>query len=139
MTISELLRRQVIEEASHRCEYCKTSSRLTGMPLIMDHVFPRSLGGNDDRDNLAATCYRCNEFKGAKTGALDPETQELVPLFNPRIELWAQHFVWGNGGTHVMGLTPIGRAMTIALRLNNENVVFARSIWISFGWHPPTE
>lgn len=105
----------------------------------MDHVFPRSLGGNDDCDNLAAACYRCNEFKGAKTSALDPKTQEFVALFNPRIEVWTEHFVWGNGGTHVMGLTPIGRATTIALRLNNENVVLARSIWIGFGWHPPTE
>ncbi|WNZ44583.1 HNH endonuclease signature motif containing protein [Leptolyngbya boryana CZ1] len=62
MTISEALRRQIIEEAGHRCEYCKTSSRLIGMPLIMEHVFPKSLGGQDDRSNLAASCYRCNEF-----------------------------------------------------------------------------
>jgi hypothetical protein len=137
MTISEGLRRQIIEEANHRCEYCQTSSRLTGIPLVMEHILPRSLGGTDDMINLAAACYRCNEFKGAKTEAVDPESQQLVQLFNPRIEDWAAHFFWGNGGTHIIGNTPTGRATVVALRLNNDNLVAARLIWIEFVWHPP--
>ena len=28
--------------------------------------------------------------------------------------------------------------MVIALRLNNDNLVEARAIWIEFGWHPPS-
>ncbi|MEO1067785.1 MAG: HNH endonuclease [Cyanobacteria bacterium J06638_6] len=43
-------------------------------------------GGTDDRRNLEAACYRCNEFKGAKTEAIDPEAQKLLPLFNPRVD-----------------------------------------------------
>jgi hypothetical protein len=139
MSIGDALRQLVIQAADYRCEYCKTSSRLTGMPLIMEHILPRSLGGTDDRSNLAASCYRCNEFKGAKTEALDPKTQELVALFNPHHQSWSTHFMWGNGATHVIGITSIGRATTIALRLNNDNVVTAQSIWIEFGWHPPTD
>jgi 5-methylcytosine-specific restriction endonuclease McrA len=46
----------------------------------MEHILPRSLGGTDDRVNLAAACYRCNEFKGAKTEAVDPAIQQLVQL-----------------------------------------------------------
>ena len=128
MSISEDLRRQVIEEAGFRCEYCKTSSQLAGMPLIMEHIFPRSFGGTDDRNNLAASCYRCNEFKGVKTHAIDPEAGQFVPLFNPQTQCWKDHMTWVNGGTHIVGITPIGRATVIALRLNNENVVDARSI-----------
>ena len=139
MTISEKLRRQVILEADYRCEYCKTSSRLTGTPPVMEHILPRSLGGTDERENLAASCYRCNEFKGAKTHAVDPEMGQLVALFNPRTQAWTEHFVWVNGGTHIAGLTPTGRATVITLRLNNENVVEARAIWIESGWHPPTD
>ena len=139
MTISDRLRRQVIEEARHRCEYCKTSSRLTGTPLIIEHIFPKSLGGSDDRSNLAASCYRCNEFKGAKTDAIEPETKQLVPLFNPRTQSWTDHFVCGNGGTQMIGLTPTSKVTVIALRLNNDNLVEARAIWIEFGWHPPSE
>jgi hypothetical protein len=137
MSISDRLRRQIIEDANNRCEYCLTSSRLTGTPLIIEHILPRSLGGTDQRINLAAACYRCNEFKGTKTEALDPETQQLWSLYNPRTQNWAMHFSWGNGGTHVIGLTPTGRATVVALRLNNDNIVTARSLWIEFSWHPP--
>jgi hypothetical protein len=139
MTISEVLRRQVIEEADYRCEYCKTSSRLTGTPLIMEHILPRSVGGSDNRDNLAAACYRCNEFRGTKTEAIDPETQKIAPLFNPRTQVWKHHFTWSDGGMHVIGTTSTGRATVTALRLNNENIVIARSFWIEFDWHPPTD
>ncbi len=68
MAISAQIRQQVIVNAQYRCEYCKTSSKLTGMPLTMEHIQPKSLGGSDDLINLAAACYRCNEFKGAKIG-----------------------------------------------------------------------
>lgn len=114
------------------------SSRLTGIPLVMEHIVPRSLGGEDYRENLAASCYRCNEFKGAKTHATDPETGQLVALFNPRNQNWNEHFVWVNGGTHMAGLTATGRATVIALRLNNDNLVEARALWIESGWHPPS-
>ncbi|MBW4511077.1 MAG: HNH endonuclease [Scytonematopsis contorta HA4267-MV1] len=136
MTISEQLRRQVIIEADYRCEYCKTSSRVTGQPPVIEHIFPRTLGGTDERENLAASCYRCNEFKGAKTHATDPETGQLVALFNPQSQIWTEHFAWVNGGTHVAGLTPTGRATVMALRLNNENIVESRAIWMEAGWHP---
>jgi hypothetical protein len=139
VTISAQLRQQIITAAHHRCEYCKSSSRLTGTPLVMEHILPRSLGGTDDPENLAASCYRCNEFKGAKIHAIDPDTNQLVELFNPRMQAWKQHFVWDNDGTLISGLTNIGRATVIALRLNNENIVEARTFWVEVGWHPPTE
>ncbi|MFE1744620.1 HNH endonuclease [Coleofasciculus sp. H7-2] len=47
----------------------------------MDHIIPKSAGGSDERENLAASCYRCNEFKGTKTHAIDSETGELLPLY----------------------------------------------------------
>lgn len=139
MTISNSLRQQVIKDAHYRCAYCKAPSLITGARLIMDHIFPLSLGGSDDRENLAAACYHCNEFKGAKIEALDPETQELASLFNPRIQQWNDHFSWENGGTHIMGITSIGRATVIALKLNHDYAVRARAVWIEFAWHPPTD
>ncbi len=138
-SISKSLRQQVINEAGYRCEYCRTSSRLIGMPLVMDHILPSSLGGSDERENLAACCYRCNEFKGAKIKANDPVTNESISLFNPRLQRWLDHFQWANGGTHIIGITAIGRGTVLALRLNNEDVVQARAIWISLSWHPPDD
>ena len=138
-SIRDELRQQVFREAAHRCEYCRTSRRLIGMPLVVDHIVPRSRSGSDERSNLAAACYRCNEFKAAKTDALDHATGEWVLLFHPRIQVWSYHFAWADGGVHVVGLTPTGRATVSALRLNNEYVVEARAIWIARGWHPPED
>jgi HNH endonuclease len=138
LAISSSIRQQVISNAQYRCEYCKTSSKLTGMPLTMEHILPQSLGGSDALDNLAAACYRCNEFKGAKISAIDPQTNELSRLFNPRLDLWHEHFVWIDRGTHVAGISTIGRATIMALRLNNEDIVEARNLWMDFGWHPPS-
>lgn len=137
--ISKSIRQQVIKDAGSRCEYCRTSSRLTGMPLVMDHIIPISLGGSDERNNLCASCYRCNEFKGAKITASDPVTNKLISLFNPRQQKWLYHFNWANGGTHIIGITTTGRATVLALRLNNENIVQARAIWIGLNWHPPQD
>jgi len=37
----------------------------------------------------------------------------------------------------VVGLTAIGRATIVALKMNNEVIVDARRRWVSAGWHPP--
>jgi hypothetical protein len=137
VAISSQIRQQVIDNAQYRCEYCKTSSKLTGMPLTMEHVQPQSLGCSDHPDNLAAACYRCNEFKGAKTSAIDSLTNVSVRLFNPRLDRWIEHFAWANGGTHIVGISSIGSATIYTLRLNNDHIVAARALWIDVGWHPP--
>lgn len=131
-------RQAVFRRANHRCEYCQTARRLIGMPLVIDHVLPTSLGGTDTFENTCAACYRCNEFKGARTHGLDPATSELVPLYDPRRLEWHDHFDWANGGTHIIGTTPTGRATVITLRLNNEYLVESRQLWLGSGWHPPS-
>ena len=131
------IRQQVIATAKHCCEYCQTQQRLTGMPLVLDHIQPQSLGGSSDLSNLAASCYRCNQFKGAKTEAVDPLTQQVVSLLHPRQQAWAEHFTWADEGVQVSGLTPTGRATVEALRLNNPYIVEARKIWVAENWHPP--
>ena len=137
--ISPSIRNFVFERANHCCEYCKTSRRVIGMPLVIDHVIPMSNGGTHDPANLCASCYRCNEHKGSKTQVFDNETNVMVTLFNPRVDRWLEHFIWGDGGTQIIGLTAIGRVSDIGLRLNNPYVVESRSLWVARGWHPPLE
>jgi len=48
------------------------------MPLVMEHICPKTAGGGDESENLAASCYGCNEFKGAKTHVIDPKTSQNV-------------------------------------------------------------
>ena len=136
-SISPKIRQQVISEAQKCCEYCQTQQCLIGMPLVIDHIVPRSLGGSSDHSNLAASCYRCNQFKGAKTQGIDPKTGELVTLFNPRQQVWAEHFAWIKKATQIKGLTAVGRATVSALKLNNKDVIVSRHIWGEQNWHPP--
>ncbi|HWE61772.1 MAG TPA: hypothetical protein VHB98_08680 [Chloroflexota bacterium] len=79
----------------------------------------------------------CNGFKRDRTDGLDPITEQQVRLFNPRSQLWAEHFAWSAGGLQVIGLTPCGRATVIALQLNNVIAVLVRREWIAADWHPP--
>ncbi|HLE29615.1 MAG TPA: HNH endonuclease [Anaerolineales bacterium] len=137
--VSAKLRRQVREDAGTRCGYCRSSEALTGAPLHIDHILPIALGGQTIRENLWLACYRCNEFKGDRTHAVDPETNETVALFNPRTQGWREHFDWSMDGTRIVGQTPCSRATVVALRLNNDYMVEARRYWVEAGWHPPEE
>jgi 5-methylcytosine-specific restriction endonuclease McrA len=74
----------VRERAGYRCEYCHYPEFLSTSPLTIDHIFPRSLGGKDNFNNLALACRRCNERHYNFITGIDPQTQEEIPLFNPR-------------------------------------------------------
>ena len=71
--------------------------------------------------------------------ALDPETGDLVCLFDPRRQVWAEHFAWSDDGTHIVGRTACGRATVRALHLNRPVLVAARHVWVAVGWHPPRD
>lgn len=137
--VSVELRRQVRQDAGARCGYCLSAEELTGSPLTIEHILPTAAGGPTARDNLWLACHRCNEFKGDRTDAFDPEGNEHVPIFNPRTQYWGEHFVWSPDGSRIVGLTPIGRATVVALRLNNEFIVQARRFWVEAGRHPPRQ
>jgi hypothetical protein len=131
------LRRQVAEDAGHRCGYCLSDELLTGVPLAVDHIVPAAKAGETVRDNLWLACRPCNEFKGVETHAPDPETGQLAALFNPRQQSWAEHFAWSKDSILVVGITPTGRATVAALHLNRPLLVKARRRWVAAGWHPP--
>jgi len=133
------LRRQVRADAGWRCGYCHTPEALIGMPLEFEHQHPEAHGGATVRENLWLACIRCNDFKGDRTDAVAPETGETVLLFNPRTQVWMEHFAWSPDGTLIIGVTPVCRATAVALRLNNEYIVVARRFWVEAGWWPPTE
>ena len=67
-------------------------------------------------DNLALACYRCNKFKGPNLAAIDPRTDKLVRLFNPRRQQWNANF--SRRGVLILGRTAVGRATVELLRMN---------------------
>ncbi|MBI4782392.1 MAG: HNH endonuclease [Oscillatoriophycideae cyanobacterium NC_groundwater_1537_Pr4_S-0.65um_50_18] len=137
--IPQKLRDQVEEADRHCCCYCQTSEVNSGIPMTCDHIVPLSKGGANSFENVCLACRTCNEFKSDLTTATDPLTDESVPLFDPRKQKWSDHFEWSADGIRVQGLTTTGRAMVLALRMNNPVIVAARSRWVASGWHPPVE
>lgn len=121
------------------CGYCHTPEALIGMPLEFEHLYPESLGGPTERNNLWLACTRCNDFKGNRIDAVDEQSNERVALFNPRTQVWTEHFAWLPDGITVIGVTPTGRATVVALRLNNEFILMARQFWVEAGRWPPGE
>lgn len=102
--------------------------------MNIEHINPN---GDDDLSNLCLACFSCNLSKAVATTAVDPETQELVALFNPRQQVWKQHFEWIEGGLRLYGKTPTGRATIERLKMNQQRLVRARHNWITAGSHPP--
>jgi 5-methylcytosine-specific restriction endonuclease McrA len=52
-------RAMIYKRDRNSCQYCGSTTRLT-----IDHVLPRSKGGDDSWENLVVACSSCNTKKG---------------------------------------------------------------------------
>jgi hypothetical protein len=133
--IPRSLVRLVTERAGNRCEYCGLSQLGQEATFHIDHIWPSTAGGATTADNLALACVSCSLRKGAKRTATDPDTGTDEPIFNPRQQIWAEHFRWE--GSRVEGLTPTGRATVVALTMNRPLILAIRDEEAARGRHPP--
>ncbi|NER07977.1 MAG: HNH endonuclease, partial [Okeania sp. SIO3C4] len=122
--------------AGGRCEYCKSLAKYATESFCIDHILPKSKGGNDELTNLAYSCMGCNSRKYNKTEALDPVTGEKAPLFNPRNDNWNENFVWSADSLKILGISPMGRATIEALKLNRKSLMNLRKLLVASDEHP---
>jgi hypothetical protein len=108
---------------------------LQGATFHVEHIIPRSRGGQTQLDNLAWACPSCNLHKANRVEVIDADTGNQVPLFNPRLDNWQAHFRWD--GYRVVGHTPTGRATIAALDLNHSRRVQIRQAEELFALFPP--
>ncbi len=81
-----------------------------------------SMGGDTELENLALSCTLCNRYKGSDLTSIDPETNQIVRLYNPRIDTWTKHFRLE--GARIIPLSAQGRVIIRLLNLNRiENIV----------------
>lgn len=69
-----LNRRAVFARDRHRCQYCGNGAE------NLDHVIPRSRGGDHAWENVVAACRTCNTRKGNRT----PEEAGMTLRSRPR-------------------------------------------------------
>jgi hypothetical protein len=70
-------------------------------------------------------CVFCNLHKGPNLTGIDPATDQIVPLFNPRQDTYSEHFEVR--GAFIVGLTPQGRATVNVLAMNSAEQLAIRS------------
>jgi 5-methylcytosine-specific restriction endonuclease McrA len=114
----------VRRRAGNRCEYCLLNQDDCSSTHHIEHVVAKQHGGADDDDNLALACHRCNLCKGPNLTGIDPTTAQLVPLFHPRHDRWAEHF--STRGAFIEGITAIGRTTVHVLAMNDARRVELR-------------
>ena len=61
----KLNRRNIFARDRNTCQYC--GQRFPTSELSLDHVVPRTQGGESTWENLVCACVRCNAAKGGRT------------------------------------------------------------------------
>lgn len=72
----KISRKALFARDGYRCAYCGSNGRLT-----LDHVVPRSRGGDSVWENVVTSCAPCNLRKGNRL----PEELEMRMLVTPRV------------------------------------------------------
>jgi hypothetical protein len=130
------LRRRIAARAGHRCEYCLSPESVSLSSFAVDHIHPKSKGGDSSDANLAYGCSGCNSWKSNRTEGLDPLTGEFAPLFHPRTDRWSEHFAWSADLLSLVGISPTGRVTVDALHLNRAGLRTLRRLMLTNGLHP---
>jgi 5-methylcytosine-specific restriction endonuclease McrA len=74
-----LSRKNILLRDRNTCQYC--GEALPPGDLTLDHVIPRSRGGNSTWENLVACCHACNRRKGNR---MLHEIDDMILLREPR-------------------------------------------------------
>ncbi len=102
----------VMARDNNRCVYCGSEEN-----LVIDHLIPLLLGGDNEPDNLVASCRKCNSGKAGRlfeeTGYtfLNPKTAEQYAKVKQRLE------VTGAGDVTQRNLTEV----EVEIEVDNKN------------------
>ena len=132
--VSAELRRLVADHAGHRCEYCLIRENDTYFGCEVDHVVSTKHGGATAEDNPAYACMVCNRRKGSDLGSLLRRTGELIRFFNPRMDVWEDHFELS--GARIEPRTDIGEVTSPIFGFNDGERILERDELISQGRYP---
>jgi hypothetical protein len=88
----------IYKRDDHECQYCGSKKDLT-----IDHVIPRSRGGQDTWENLVACCTKCNLKKGnhflsetnmiLKKNPEAPFNRVYLDLQKSRVSEWKEYVI----------------------------------------------
>jgi len=129
----------IFESSNGLCEYCHSQAEYSFAAYSIEMIVPQSKDGQMETRNLAFVCQGCSNHKYKKTEGFDSVTNETVKFFNPRIDVWKEHFAWNEDTSLLVGLTAKGRATIKELKMNRPTLIELRAILVRLGKHPFTE
>ena len=132
--ISTSLRQLISDRAGGKCEYCLLHQDFSIYSHEVDHAVAVKHGGASNEENLGLACLSCNRYKGSDLTSIDPITQKITPLFNPRSYKWSNHFQLKESS--ILGITAIGRTTIFLLKLNEPKRLLIRKALISQQLYP---
>ena len=94
------LKRTVREHFANCCAYCQTAEDLTVSIFEIEHVLPRSAGGETVFENLCLACPTCNRYKSERTLFADPDTGQEASLKMNRLQMIRVRRMWVAMGDH---------------------------------------
>lgn len=124
--VSEQTRRFVMARANSRCEYCLLHADDSFLTFQIDHIISLKHGGSSDSDNLACSCFTCNNNKGSDIGTMLLPDKVFIRFFNPREDRWEEHFEFQN--FIIYSSTLIGTATIKMLKLNDIERIMERQV-----------
>lgn len=89
-----LTRRTVLARDQYTCQYC--GAQPVKSQLTVDHVVPRSRGGESDWKNVVTACVPCNQRKGQRI----PEEAGMRLLAPPQWPRYAALVLLGKAQAH---------------------------------------
>ena len=127
------LRDFVIQRAQRICEYCLAFEGYSFVKFQMEHIISIKHGGKTEADNLALSCFYCNNAKGSDLGTI-LENEVFTRFFHPRNDNWWDHFELDN---HLfIPRSKIGEGTIKILALNHEERLVERLAFLEVGKFP---
>lgn len=118
LPVSATTRKRVAQRAAYICEYCLAQDERSFIGFEIDHIISRKHNGSNDEKNLAYACPDCNRNKGTDIASIDWNNQEIVRFFNPRADIWSEHFRLSGG--FIEPITVIGKVTVDIFRFNDK-------------------
>ncbi len=133
--ISDIMRQQVASRAAYKCEYCLIPEMFLATVFHIEHIRSLKHQGKTILINLAYACPHCNHHKGTDIATfLHEGSNELIALFNPRTDVWAEHFEYFEG--QLIGISPCGIGTSRLLNFNQVEKVILRRELFALGLYP---
>jgi len=126
--IPDRLRALVTIRAEHRCEYCRAHEDDSFLVFQVDHIISIKHGGETEAENLAWSCFACNNNKGSDVGTVLLPENRFIRLYNPRIDHLYEHFELLDYVFYAK--SEIGEATIKVLKLNDVERVMERQLWL---------